>query len=147
MNAATVLPMIPAASKSLWFFAIISLILVGALLLMIWLAWSMQHVRFTVSNRWLMTSSDLYGRLVPLKALKLDEAVVTNLKTDKEIISRNGARWAQRCQATPPDGSNSAMGESAALCHGQNARGTHSDHGRLHRHAQCEQILRRSLTL
>ncbi len=84
MDTTTVFPMIPAASKSLWFFAIISLILVGVLLLMIWLAWSMQHVRFTVSNDGLRLQGDLYGRTVPLKALKLDEAVVTNLNTDKE---------------------------------------------------------------
>ena len=84
MDTTLVFPMIPAASKSLWFFAIISLILVGALLLMIWLAWSMQHVRFTVSNDGLRLQGDLYGRTVPLKALKLDEAVVTNLNTDKE---------------------------------------------------------------
>lgn len=84
MDTTTVFPMIPAASKSLWFFAIISLILVGALLLMVWLAWSMQHVRFTVSKDGLRLQGDLYGRTVPLKSLKLDEAVVTNLNTDKE---------------------------------------------------------------
>jgi Bacterial PH domain len=84
MNASTVFPMIPAASKSLWFFAIISLILVGALVLMAWLAWSMQQVRFTVSNDGLLLEGDLYGRLIPLKSLKLDEAVVTNLNTDKD---------------------------------------------------------------
>lgn len=84
MDTTTVFPMIPAASKSLWFFAIISLILVGALLLMVWLAWSMQHVRFTVSNDGLRLQGDLYGRMVPLKSLKLNEAVVTNLNTDKE---------------------------------------------------------------
>lgn len=84
MNAATVFPMIPAASKSLWFFAIISLILVGVLLLMVWLAWSMQHARFTVSTEGLRLQGDLYGRLIPLKSLKLDAAVVTNLNTDKD---------------------------------------------------------------
>ncbi len=84
MNASTVFPMIPAASKSLWFFAIISLVLVGVLVLMVWLAWSMQHVRFTVSSEGLRLQGDLYGRLIPLKSLKLDEAVVTNLNTDKE---------------------------------------------------------------
>lgn len=76
--------MIPAASKSLWFFAIISLVLIGVLVLMIWLAWSMQHARFTVSNEGLRLQGDLYGRLIPLKSLKLDEAVVTNLKIDKD---------------------------------------------------------------
>ena len=85
MHASTVFPMIPAASKSLWFFAIISLILVGVLVLMVWLAWSMQHVRFTVSNDGLRLQGDLYGRLIPLKSLKLDEAVVANLKTDQDL--------------------------------------------------------------
>lgn len=84
MSVSTVFPMIPAASKSLWFFAIISLVLIGVLVLMIWLAWSMQHVRFTVSNEGLRLQGDLYGRLIPLKSLKLDEAVVTNLNTDKD---------------------------------------------------------------
>ena len=84
MNATTVFPMIPAATRSLWFFAIISFILVGVLLLMFWLAWSMQHVRFTVSNEGLRLQGDLYGRLIPLRSLKLDAAVVTNLNTDKD---------------------------------------------------------------
>lgn len=84
MSPSTVFPMIPAASKSLWFFAIISLVLVSALVLMIWLAWSMQHVRFTVSAEGLRLQGDLYGRLIPLSSLKLDDAVVTNLNTDKD---------------------------------------------------------------
>ena len=84
MNAATVFPMIPAASKSLWFFAVIGLVLVGVFVMLCWLAWSMQHARFTVSNEGLRLQGDLYGRLIPLKSLKLDEAVVTNLNTDKD---------------------------------------------------------------
>jgi hypothetical protein len=83
MNASTVFPMIPAASKSLWFFAIISLVLVGVLVLMIWLAWSMQHAQFTVSKEGLRLQGDLWGRTIPLKSLKLDEAIVTNLNADK----------------------------------------------------------------
>ncbi len=84
MNASTIFPMIPAASKSLWFFAIISLVLVGALLMMGWVAWSMRHATFTVSNEGLRLEGDLYGRLIPLKSLKLDEAVVTNLNNDRD---------------------------------------------------------------
>lgn len=84
MSATTVFPMVPAASKSLWFFTIISLVLVGALVLMLWLAWSMQNVRFTVSHEGLRLQGDLWGRLIPLKSLKLDEAVATNLNTDKD---------------------------------------------------------------
>lgn len=84
MSTSTVFPMIPAASKSLWFFAIISLVLLAGIALMIWLAWSMQHVRFTVSNEGLRLQGDLYGRLIPLKSLKLDEAVVTNLNADTD---------------------------------------------------------------
>ncbi|MEZ5384845.1 MAG: PH domain-containing protein [Prosthecobacter sp.] len=84
MTPSTVFPMIPAASKSLWFFAIISLVLVGVLVLMIWLSWSMQHVQFTVSKEGLRLQGDLWGRMIPLKVLRLDEAVVTNLYTDKD---------------------------------------------------------------
>ena len=84
MSTSTVFPMIPAASKSLWFFAIISLVLLAGIVLMIWLAWSMQNVRFTVCNEGLRLQGDLYGRLIPLKSLKLDEAVVTNLNTDTD---------------------------------------------------------------
>lgn len=82
--SSTVFPMIPAASKSLWFFAIISLVLLAGVVLMIWLAWSMRHATFTVSNEGLRLQGDLYGRLIPLQSLKLDEAVVTNLNTDKD---------------------------------------------------------------
>lgn len=84
MNASTVFPMIPAASKSLWFFAIIGLILLGVFLMMGWVAWSMQHAQFTVSKEGLRLRGDLYGRMIPLKSLKLDQAVVTNLNTDKD---------------------------------------------------------------
>jgi hypothetical protein len=82
MTASAVFPMIPAASKSLWFFGLISLVLVGLLFLMGWLAWSMQHAQFTVSSDGLRLQGDLWGRTIPLKSLKLDEAVVTNLNTD-----------------------------------------------------------------
>jgi hypothetical protein len=84
MNTSTVFPMIPAASKSLWFFAIIGLILVGVMFMMAWIAWSMQHARFTVSNDGLRLQGDLWGRTIPLKSLKLDEAVATNLNTDTD---------------------------------------------------------------
>ena len=84
MSPINVFPMIPVASKSLWFFAIIGLILLGVFFMMGWLAWSMQHATFTVSREGLHLRGDFYGRLIPLKLLKLDEAVVTNLNTDKD---------------------------------------------------------------
>lgn len=84
MSASTVFPMIPAAGKSLWFFVIIGLVLVGALVLMSWLAWSMQHARFTVSDEGLHVQGDLYSRMIPFKSLKLDQAAVINLNTDKD---------------------------------------------------------------
>ena len=97
MDTSLVFPIIPASAKSLWFFAIVSLILVGVLVLMVWLAWSMQHVRFTVSNEGLRLQGDLYGRLIPFKSLKLDEAVVTDLKTDKD----HQAKWRTLGTALP----------------------------------------------
>lgn len=82
MNASTVFPMIPAASKSLWFFAIIGLILMGVMFMMGWIAWSMQHAQSTVSKEGLRHQGDLRSRVIPIKSLKLDEAIVTNLSTD-----------------------------------------------------------------
>ena len=84
MSPSSVFPMIPAAGKSLWFFAIIGLVLLGGLVLMGWLAWSMQHARFTVSGEGLHVQGDLYSRMIPFKSLVLDQAVVTNLNTDKD---------------------------------------------------------------
>ena len=83
MNSA-VFPMIPAAGKSLWFFAVIGLVPLAVLVVLIWLAWSMQGARFTVSPEGLRLQGDLYGRLIPFHALKLDEAVVTDLNTDRD---------------------------------------------------------------
>ena len=76
--------MIPAAGKSLWFFAVIGLVPLAVLVVLIWLAWSMQGARFTVSPEGLRLQGDFYGRLIPLKSLKLEEAVVTNLHIDRD---------------------------------------------------------------
>ncbi|MES2594956.1 MAG: PH domain-containing protein [Verrucomicrobiota bacterium] len=84
MSASTVFPMIPAAGKSLWFFAIIGLVLLGGLVLIGWLAWSMRHARFTVSSEGLHVQGDLYSRMIPFKSLVLDQAAATNLNTDKD---------------------------------------------------------------
>lgn len=106
----TVFPMIPAVSKSLWFFAVIGFMFLAGLVLMIWLAWSMQNVRFTVSNEGLRLQGDLYGRLIPLKSLKLGEAVVTNLNTDTDYqpkwrtmgtgLPGYSAGWFKLCNGT-----------------------------------------------
>ncbi|MCA1963943.1 MAG: PH domain-containing protein [Prosthecobacter sp.] len=82
MMTPTVFPMIPAASKSLWFFGIISLVLVGLLVMTGWAAWSLRHAQFTVSSEGLRLQGDLWGRTILLKSLKLDEAVATDLTTD-----------------------------------------------------------------
>jgi hypothetical protein len=44
----------------------------------------MQHAQFTVSKDGLRLEGDLWGRTIPLKSLKLDEAVVTNLNIDRD---------------------------------------------------------------
>jgi hypothetical protein len=83
MNSA-VFPMIPAAGKSLWFFAIIGLVPLAALGVLMYLAWSMQGAQFTVSSEGLRLQGDLYGRLIPLQSLKFYEAVVTDLNADRD---------------------------------------------------------------
>lgn len=83
--SATVFPIIPAAGKALWFFAVIGLVLVGVLALMGYLAWSTRNARLTVSPAGLRIQGDFFGRLIPLKALVLDQAAVTDLSTDKDF--------------------------------------------------------------
>ena len=82
MSSTIVFPMIPAALKATWFFAAVICVLIVPLVLLAWLAWSTQHARFTVSPEGLRLQGDLWGRHIPLRALKLDEAVVTDLRQD-----------------------------------------------------------------
>lgn len=82
MSSTLVFPMIPAALKATWFFAAVICVLIVPLVLLAWLAWSTQHARFTVSPEGLRLQGDLWGRHIPLRALKLDEAVVTDLRQD-----------------------------------------------------------------
>lgn len=82
MSSTLVFPMIPAAVKATWFFAAVICVLILPLLLLAWLAWSTQHAQFTVSPEGLRLQGDLWGRHIPLRALKLDEAVVTDLRQD-----------------------------------------------------------------
>jgi hypothetical protein len=82
MSSVLVFPMIPAALKATWFFAVIICLLMVPLVLLGWLAWSTQHARFTLSPEGLRLQGDLWGRHIPLHALKLDEAVVTDLRQD-----------------------------------------------------------------
>lgn len=84
-----VFPIIPAAGKSLWFLAVIALVLLLSAALMGYIAWSTRHVSCTVSPVGLRIQGDMYGRLIPLKSLMLDQAVTTNLSTDKE----HQAKW------------------------------------------------------
>jgi hypothetical protein len=89
MNASTVFPIIPAAGKSLWFLAIIALVLVLGAVLMGYIAWSTRHVTCTVSPAGLRIQGDMYGRLIPLQSLMLDKAAATNLTKYKE----HQAKW------------------------------------------------------
>lgn len=89
MDTTLVFPVIPAASKSLWFIAIIAVVLLLSAALLGYLAWSTRHVTCTVSQEGLRIEGDMYGRLIPLRTLQLDKAAVTNLKQDKE----HQAKW------------------------------------------------------
>lgn len=89
MIAATIFPIIPATGKSLWVLGIIAVVLLLSLVPLGYTAWSTRHVNCTVSPEGLRIQGDMYGRLIPLKSLVLDQAVTTNLTTDKE----HQAKW------------------------------------------------------
>ena len=80
-----VFPIVPAPLKVLWFFGGISVLLVAVLLLLAYVALSGRLSRFEVSPEGLRLRGDLYGRLIPLEALRLEEANILRLEKTSQF--------------------------------------------------------------
>ncbi|MBL0156365.1 MAG: hypothetical protein IPP47_04600 [Bryobacterales bacterium] len=79
-----VFPIVPAGAGSPWTTAAIALLLVGLLFLFGYIFYSSRYSTFEVSAEGLRIRGDLYGRLVPRGALRLEQARVLNLNTERE---------------------------------------------------------------
>jgi len=82
-------PLIPASSGPTWFFLGLSVLLVGLVVLFGCFAYASRHTRCEVSPEGLRIAGGLYGRRIPLEALRPDAAKVTDLKKDPAC----GIKW------------------------------------------------------
>ena len=83
-NMKEIFPIIPASSGPVWFFLGLSVFLLALVALFGYLTYSSRHARCEVSADGLRIAGDLYGRRIPLEALRLDGARVLDLRRDKE---------------------------------------------------------------
>lgn len=78
-------PIIPAQLRLLGVGLPLLLIVLGVFALLGASLFGSRHARFEVSSEGLRLRGDLYGRLVPTSALKLDEARAVNLRADTAL--------------------------------------------------------------
>ena len=71
---------VPASSKPLWVMGGTALVLLLVLGLFGWVAYSSKHTRFEISEKGLHIRGELYGRLVPAKALIIEQAQRVDLR-------------------------------------------------------------------
>lgn len=80
-----VFPIVPGPVRSLWIMLPIFLVLVGTMGALGVSLSSARTARFEVSPEGLRLRGDLYGRLVPASALRMDEARTVDLDVDKAL--------------------------------------------------------------
>ncbi len=83
-----VFPIVPASAKPLWFLAGIGALLLCVLALLAFVAWSARHSRVEVTDAELRLVGDLWGRSIPLQALRLEAAAVVDLETSPDYAPR-----------------------------------------------------------
>lgn len=88
-----IFPIIPSSGGPGWFLAGLALFFVLLLGLFAAFVYGSRRVTFEVSAAGLRVSGDLYGRLLPLDALRPDDARVVDLQQSEFALSgrRNGA--------------------------------------------------------
>jgi hypothetical protein len=76
--------MIPAGSGPIWFVAGISLILLAAIALLVFVGYSSKNIKFEVNDQGLRISSALYGRFIPRADIVTDGVKVIDLRVNTE---------------------------------------------------------------
>ena len=72
-----------------WVFLVaMVLVMAGVMVFVGWVVNGAKHARFEVSERGLEIRGGLYGRLIPLEHLELDQARVADLDTDTELYPK-----------------------------------------------------------
>jgi hypothetical protein len=83
-----VFPIVPASARTLWTLAVILLTLMPVLALLGTFAWTSQKTSFEASREGLRVRDPLYGRRLPLEALRLDEARTVDLGREPSLRPR-----------------------------------------------------------
>ena len=78
-------PIVPGQARMLWFVVPIALLVLGTMGVLGWSLASARRAYFEVSPAGLRLHGDLYGRLVPARALRLAEARAVDLNTDPAL--------------------------------------------------------------
>lgn len=81
-------PIVPASSRPLWFFGVIALLLLVVLVFLVYAAYSTQATRIEVSTTSLRIRGDVWGRRIPLDALRVDEAAIVDLGQRTDLVPR-----------------------------------------------------------
>lgn len=85
---AEIFPIIPGTARAGWMWAFVALLVLVMVLVVVLLFRSLQGMRnttFTVSDEGLRIQGDVYGRLIPLGAIRVDEARAVNLQTETAL--------------------------------------------------------------
>ena len=83
-----VFPIVPASTKPLWWLAVIIAVLSLVLILLVWTAYSARHSRIEIGGEQLTLVGDLWGRSIPLRALRLEDASIVDLSQSTEYRPR-----------------------------------------------------------
>lgn len=80
-----VFQIVPASSRTMWFFAILGLLMLALALVFAWFAYAAVSARFEVSDGGLLIRSAIYGRTVPAEALRTTEARIVDLRRERDL--------------------------------------------------------------
>lgn len=85
----TAYPIVPAGFRPFYVVIPVLLLLAGALVLLAATGYGSQRAAFVLSDRGLDFKGDVYGRLVPLNALRIAEARIVDLDRETRLRPRS----------------------------------------------------------
>lgn len=83
-----VFPISPASARSLWFIAVICVLLAAVLASLAYVAYSSRHSRIEIDTGNIRLVGDFWGRTIPFEMLRVSEARVIDLAETPEYYPR-----------------------------------------------------------
>ena len=85
-----IFPIVPASSGPMWGFSIFCVVMVGLIIFMYFISISSRNTKFEVTRIGLKITGNIYGRMLPLDILRLEEARSINMNAQSEYKLRFG---------------------------------------------------------